>query len=176
MKKLNINIKKKTIIMCSIVLTMCMVLLLSLLLMKQKKEIPVAKEYKKEYETDIKKGDEINVPKIDTSKESITIGELNNTKSKDEKFENKGKDIDKKINNNSKGENGTKEEIQKKTRPIKRPSDAKDEVIHNSNNQGSEDISENEESNNNEEVLNPGNIQEEVKMEGEWGNIIANMR
>ncbi|HBH4034404.1 TPA: hypothetical protein KSL09_003229 [Clostridioides difficile] len=170
MKKLNTNIKKKTIIMCSIVLTMCIVLLLSLLLVKQKKEIPVAKEYKKEHETDIKKDDEINVPKIDTSKELVTMGESNNTKSKDEKFKDKNKDIDKKINNNSKGENGTKEEIQKKTRPMKRPSDAKDEVIHNSNNQDSEDIGENE------ETLNPGNIQEEVKMEGEWGNIIANMR
>lgn len=141
-----------------------------------KKEIPVAKEYKKEHETDIKKGDEINVPKIDTSKESVTIGELNNTKSKDEKFKNKGKDIDKKINNNSKGENGTKEEIQKKTRPVKRPSDAKDEVIHNSNNQDKEDSDKNEESNSNEEKLNPGNIHEEIEVDGEWGNIIANMR
>lgn len=176
MKKLNINIKKKTIIMCSIVLTICIVLLLSLLLGREKKEIPVAKEYKKEHEADIKKNDEINVPKIDTSKELIAIGESDNTKNKDEKFIDKKKGIDKQINNNSKGENGTKEDIQKKTKPEKRPSDAKDEVIHNSNNQDKEDSDKNEESNSNEEKLNPGNIQEEVKMEGEWGNIIANMK
>ncbi|MCI0936794.1 hypothetical protein MJU95_016545 [Clostridioides difficile] len=173
MKKLNINIKKKTIIMCSMAITICIVLLLTLLLAKQKKEIPVAKEYKKENGTDIKKNDEINVPKINTSKEPIAIGESNDAKNKEEKFMDKNKDIDKKINNNSKGENGTKEEIQKKTRPTKRPSNVKDEVI--SNNKDDDEIHEDGEGNN-EETLNPGNIQEEVKMEGKWGNIIANMR
>ncbi|HBF5474191.1 TPA: hypothetical protein KO189_002320 [Clostridioides difficile] len=173
MKKLNINIKKKTIIMCSMAITICIVLLLSLLLVNQKKEIPVAKEYKKEDETDMKKNDEINVPKINTLKEPIVIGESNDTKNKDEKFMDKNKDIDKKINNNSKGENGTKEEIQKKTRPVTRPSNVKDEVI--SNNKDDEEIYEDEEGNN-EETLNPGNEGQYVEMEGEWGNIIANMR
>ncbi|HBG1536331.1 TPA: hypothetical protein KPH35_003404, partial [Clostridioides difficile] len=127
----------------------------------------------KEQIINVKKDDYIEIPTVDISNGSTKINEpkknLKNTV-------NKKNNTDGQINNTSKGKEGTKEEIQKKTRPIKRPSDAKDEVIHNSNNQGSEDISENEESNNNEEVLNPGNIQEEVKMEGEWGNIIANMR
>ncbi|EGT3815289.1 MULTISPECIES: hypothetical protein [Clostridioides] len=173
MKKLNKN--KYIIIIFSIIIVLMLSVGFFLSLKKPGEKIQITKNENKGKEQiiNVKKDDYIEIPTVDISNGSTKINEpkknLKNTV-------NKKNNTDGQINNTSKGKEGTKEEIQKKTRPIKRPSDAKDEVIHNSNNQGSEDISENEESNNNEEVLNPGNIQEEVKMEGEWGNIIANMR
>ncbi|EQJ94787.1 hypothetical protein ACPMCT_17295 [Clostridioides difficile] len=173
MKKLNKN--KYIIIIFSIIIVLMLSVGFFLSLKKPGEKIQITKNENKGKEQiiNVKKDDYIEIPTVDISNGSTKINEpkknLKNTV-------NKKNNTDGQINNTSKGKEGTKEEIQKKTRPLKRPSDAKDEVIYNSNNQGSEDISENEESNNNEEVLNPGNIQEEVKMEGEWGNIIANMR
>ncbi|MCC0743926.1 hypothetical protein KGF43_15495 [Clostridioides sp. ZZV14-6044] len=174
MKKLDKNKKKYITIIFSvvIVLTLSVGFFLSLKKPEEKSQITKNENEGKKQVANVKKDDYIDVPTVDISNGSTKINEpkknLKNTINK--------KNNNSQINNTSKGKEDTKEEIQKKTKPVKRPSDAKDEVIHNSNNQGSEDISENEESNNNEETLNPGNIQEEVKMEGEWGNIIANMR
>ncbi|HBF5866256.1 hypothetical protein [Clostridioides sp. ZZV15-6597] len=172
MKKLNKN--KYIIIIFSIIIVLMLSVGFFLSLKKPGEKIQITKNENKGKEQiiNVKKDDYIEIPTVDISNGSTQINEpkknLKNTV-------NKKNNTDGQINNTSKGKEGTKEEIQKKTRPAKRP-DAKDEVIHNSNNQGSGDISENEESNNNEETLNPGNEGQYVEMEGEWGDIVANMK
>ncbi|HBG2405067.1 TPA: hypothetical protein KPK48_003269 [Clostridioides difficile] len=172
MKKLDKNKKKYITIIFSIVivLTISVGFFLSLKKPEEKSQITKNENEGKKQVVNVKKGDYVDVPTVDISNGSTKINEpkknLKNTI-------NKKNNNDSQINNTSKGKEDTKEEIQKKTRPVKRPSNAKDEVI--SNNRDDEEINEDEEGNN-EETLNPGNIQEEVKMEGKWGNIIANMR
>ncbi|MGO0987406.1 hypothetical protein ACTPEW_15850 [Clostridioides difficile] len=169
MKKLDKNKKKYITIIFSvvIVLTLSVGFFLSLKKPEEKSQITKNENEGKKQVVNVKKDDYIDVPTVDISNGSTKINEpkknLKNTI-------NKKNNNDSQINNTSKGKEDTKEEIQKKTKPVKRPSDAKDEVVHNSNNQESDDNSENE------EILNPGNIHEEIEVDGEWGNIIANMK